>query len=120
MKQKYILLVMVFVLSLPMIAQNILDGYTPIPMGSTSGLMSSGTTLPQSAETGVTLAGNSPGEFNTNASMAPSRPRRGVIDDGDWWDDPAKAPIGSLPFLLMLLLCGVYVVVKKRKQSNLA
>lgn len=29
-------------------------------------------------------------------------------------------PIGSLPFLLMLLLCGGYVVMKKRKESNLA
>lgn len=120
MKQKYILLVMVFVLSLPMIAQNILDGYTPIPMSSTSGLMSSGTTLPQSAATGVTLTGEVPGEYNTDAIMAPSRPRRVSDDDEDWWGGPADAPIGSLPFLLMLLLCGGYVVVKKRKQSKLA
>lgn len=33
--------------------------------------------------------------------------------------DPNQ-PIGSLPFLLMLLLCGGYVVVKKRKQAKLA
>lgn len=32
--------------------------------------------------------------------------------------DP-NSPIGSLPFLLMLLLCGAYVVVKERKQSKL-
>lgn len=52
--------------------------------------------------------------------------------DGGWkkwngssWgavEDQAEpgAPIGSLPFMLMLLLCGAYVVVKKRQQFKLA
>ena len=47
------------------------------------------------------------------------------IWNGSSWDlinsiaDP-NVPIGSLPFLLMLLLCGGYVVMKKRKEANLA
>lgn len=45
--------------------------------------------------------------------------------NGSSWDlissieDPGQ-PIGSLPFLLMLSLCGGYVMLKKRKEANLA
>lgn len=124
MKQKYILLVIALVLSLPMAAQDLLEGYTPVRMGSTSGLMSSGTALPQSAVTGVTLTSETWGETHTEDIMStPSRPRR-VIEDGNWWDDPVGAPIGTTPWLLMLLLCAGYAVGtkfvgEKKKKRNL-
>lgn len=113
MKQKYILLVIALVLSLPMAAQNLLEGYTPVRMGSTSGLMRSGTALPQSAVTGVTLTSETWGETHTEDIMTtPSRPRR-VGDGDDWWGGPAEAPVGSTPWLLMLLLCVGYIFGKK-------
>lgn len=124
MKQKYILLVIALVLSIPMMAQDLLDGYNPVRMGSTSGLRSSGTELPQSAVTGVTLTTDTPGETYTEDIMStPSRPRR--VGDGDpWWGGPAEAPVGAMPWLLMLLLCvgyavGTKFVGEKKKERNL-
>ena len=109
---RYILPLFAIVASLHAQAQ--IESAPLIPMNSTSAMTGSGSTIPLAAETGAFAYD----ENIVTISRAPAAGPRRVGWDGDYPQD--LVPIGSLPFLLMLLLCGGYVVMKKRKESNLA
>lgn len=111
---RYILPLFAIVASLHAQAQ--IESAPLIPMNSTSAMEGSGSNIPLAAESG-TFAYDEDIVTIGKASAA-NGPRR----VGGWDDSmpPGPVPIGSLPFLLMLLLCGGYVVVKKRQQSKLA
>lgn len=111
---RYILLLLVLITCRPIQALDNL-GTTPfIPMSSTSVMQGSGSNIPLAAENGPFMYDqNVISISNAPAASRPQRVSRGDRPEG-------LVPIGTLPVLLMLLLCGGYVVVKKRRQSNLA
>ena len=100
-------------------------------MQSTSGMVYSGSTLPQAAATGTMVTGTTPGTY-TPAKI--SRPRRidangnGIDDDleteDDEWgetDDPWATPLGDAMWPLMALACAYALArafIKKRVRAR--
>lgn len=98
-------------------------GQKPVmEMRSTSAMAYSGSTLPQAAATGVTMASVAETETSTRP-YHPGHIRRG-IDDGDenekpeGWVDPYKDPLGDVlwPLMVMALAYGVYLKGRKKKE----
>ena len=79
-------------------------------MRSTSGMVYSGSTLPQAAATGTMVTGTTPGTY-TPAKIS-SRPRRTIDDDDDDITppgdntDPDATPLGDAMWPMMALACA--------------
>ena len=94
-----------------------------VQMRSTSAMVYSGSTLPQAAATGVTLATVAEEETSTRP-YHPGHIRRG-IDEGDkeekpeGWVDPYDDPLGDVlwPMMLMALAYVVYLMSRKKKEN---
>ena len=94
-----------------------------VQMRSTSAMVYSGSTLPQAAATGVTMASVAETETSTRP-YHPGHIRRG-IDDGDenekpeGWDDPYDDPLGDVlwPMMLMAMAYVVYLMSRKKKEN---
>lgn len=114
---KLILVVLTVVLTVSVNAQDAWFNNMPtMNMGSTSGMMVSGSDLPSAALGGVSMA-TMPEASMGETPLAPQAsrgPRRGLdpgdIEDKDTenWADPMDDPIGPMPWALMALLCGGY------------
>lgn len=98
-------------------------GQQPIAeMHSTSTMAYSGSTLPQAAATGVTLATVADVETSTRP-YHPGHIRRGIDDDDkeekpEGWVDPCKDPLGDVlwPLMCLALAYGVYLKCRKKKE----
>ena len=106
---RYLLMVVAMVGVLSVKAQ----GTTQLPevqMQSTSVMMSSGSSLPQAAVTGVVTTNETPARANIG------QPRRERPGD---WTDPYKDPIGDAVWPLALLACAYLIirVVRARKRA---
>ena len=110
---RYLLIVVAMVSVLGVYAQGLAQE-PQVQMTSTSGMVYSGSTLPQAAATGATLAGETP------AAYSPGRAghiRREVVDDDDDIPkpgdnvDPDATPIGDVFWPLALLAC-VYALMR--------
>ena len=102
---RYLLMVVAMVSVLSVKAQSTAQ-LPEVQMQSTSVMMSSGSSLPQAAVTGVVTTDEAPARANIG------QPRRGRPGD---WDDPYKDPIGDAvwPLILAAAVYGVY----RRKRS---
>ena len=102
---RYLLMVVAMVSVLSVKAQSTAQ-LPEVQMQSTSIMMSSGSSLPQAAVTGVVTTDEAPARANIG------QPRRGRPGD---WDDPYKDPIGDAvwPLILAAAVYGVY----RRKRS---
>ena len=94
-----------------------------IEMRSTSAMAYSGSTLPQAAATGVTLATIADAETSTRP-YHPGHIRRGIDDDDkeekpEGWVDPYKDPLGDVLWPLMLMALAYVVYLKSRKKKEL-
>ena len=94
-----------------------------IEMRSTSAMAYSGSTLPQAAATGVTLATIADAETSTRP-YHPGHIRRGIGDDDEeekpeGWVDPCKDPLGDVLWPLMLMALAYVVYLKSRKKKEL-
>ena len=97
---RYLLMVVAMVSVLSVKAQSTAQ-LPEVQMQSTSIMMSSGSSLPQAAVTGVVTTDEAPARANIG------QPRRGRPGD---WDDPYKDPIGDAvwPLILAAAVYGVY------------
>ena len=102
---RYLLMVVAMVSVLSVKAQSTAQ-LPEVQMQSTSVMMSSGSSLPQAAVTGVVTTDEAPARANIG------QPRRKRPGD---WDDPYKDPIGDAvwPLILAAAVYGVY----RRKRS---
>ena len=102
---RYLLMVVAMVSVLSVKAQSTAQ-LPEVQMQSTSVMMSSGSSLPQAAVTGVVTTDEAPARANIG------QPRRERPGD---WDDPYKDPIGDAlwPLILAAAVYGVY----RRKRS---
>lgn len=102
---RYLLMVVAMVSVLSVKAQGTAQ-LPEVQMQSTSVMMSSGSSLPQAAVTGVVTTDEAPARANIG------QPRRERPGD---WDDPYKDPIGDAvwPLILAAAVYGVY----RRKRS---
>ena len=105
---RYLLMVVAMVSVLSVKAQSTAQ-LPEVQMQSTSVMMSSGSSLPQAAVTGVVTTDEAPARANIG------QPRRERPGD---WDDPYKDPIGDAVWPL-LALASVYAVLRvyRRKRS---
>ena len=109
---KYYLMVAALMMVVSVVAQT----YPTVDMQSTSSMMGSGSQLPSAANSGVSMAAlpeASVGEMPLAPKSAVRGPRRALDKDDEnekpqGWDDPFNDPIGAMPWMLMLLLCGGY------------
>lgn len=106
---RYLLMVVAMVSVLSVKAQGTAQ-LPEVQMQSTSVMMSSGSSLPQAAVTGVVTTDEAPARANIG------QPRRGRPGD---WTDPYKDPIGDAVWPLMLLACAYLIirVVRARKRA---
>ena len=93
-----------------------------IEMRSTSAMAFSGSTLPQAAATGVTLATVADVETSTRP-YHPGHIRRGIDDDDkeekpEGWADPYEDPLGDILWPLMLMAMAYVVYLKSRKKKE--
>ncbi len=113
---RYLLMVVAMVSVLGVYAQ----GTAKLPeskMQSTSGMVYSGSSLPQAAATGVIITTDNGANGSTSGRNGHIRRER----PGDW-TDPYKDPIGDAVWPLMLL-AGVYalmrvILINKRKKQQ--
>ena len=123
---RYLLIVMSLVSVLSVSAQNLAQR-PEAQMHSTSGMVYSGSTLPQAAASGAMLTGSQVGTY-TPAKTHPGHIRR-AVDDDDKEDvpvpgdntDPDFTPLGDAAWPLMMLACvyalmRVFLIVKRKKQ----
>ena len=106
---RYLLIVMSLVSVLSVSAQGTAQ-LPEVQMQSTSVMMSSGSSLPQAAVTGVVTTDEAPARANIG------QPRRERPGD---WTDPYKDPIGDAVWPLMVLACAYLIirVVRARKRA---
>lgn len=127
MKALRYILIVVALLSVMSIEAHMFDktwGQKPvIEMRSTSAMAYSGSTLPQAAATGVTLASVSEVE-TTSRPYHPGHIRRGLDDDDkeekpEGWKEPYEDPLGDvlLPLMLVAMAYVVYLMSRKKKES---
>ena len=90
---RYLLMVIAMVSVLSVKAQSTAQ-LPEVQMQSTSVMVSSGSSLPQAAVTGVVTTDEAPARANIG------QPRRGRPGD---WDDPYKDPIGDAVWPLLVL-----------------
>ena len=91
-------------------------------MHSTSGMVYSGSTLPQAATTGAYVTGSAVGTYSPANASGPNRAKRGA--DGEEDDTPPsdpqgpnEDPIGDAAIPLMLL-CLAYAIYKVRRRMH--
>lgn len=107
---KYYLMVAALMMVVSVVAQT----YPTVDMQSTSSMMGSGSQLPSAANSGVSMAAlpeASVGEMPLAPKSAVRGPRRVGGNTGGGpsdREDPYNDPIGAMPWMLMLLLCGGY------------
>ncbi len=128
MKTLRYMLIIAALLSVMSIEAHMFDktwGQKPVmEMRSTSAMAYSGSTLPQAAATGVTLATIADAETSTRP-YRPGHVRR-VIDGGDenekpeGWVEPYKDPLGDVlwPLMCLALAYGVYLKCRKKKEIS--
>ena len=127
MKTLRYMLIVTALLSVMSVSAHMFDkqwGQKPvIEMRSTSAMAYSGSTLPQAAATGVTLATVADVETSTRP-YHPGHIRRGIDDDDkeekpEGWVDPFKDPLGDVLWPLMLMAMAYVVYLKSRKKKEL-
>ena len=127
MKTLRYMLIVAALLSVMSVSAHMFDkqwGQKPvIEMRSTSAMAYSGSTLPQAAATGVTLATVADVETSTRP-YHPGHIRRGIDDDDkeekpEGWVDPFKDPLGDVLWPLMLMALAYVVYLKSRKKKEL-
>jgi len=118
---RYLLMVVAMVSVLGVYAQSLAQ-QPEATMQSTSTMVSTGSSLPQAAVTGATLAGETPTAFSPG--------RAGKIRKGDWNpggepgpdegenSEPWEDPIGDGLWVLMLL-AGAYLIVRVARRRAL-
>ena len=128
MKTLRYMLIAVALLSVMSASAHMFDkqwGQKPVmEMRSTSTMAYSGSTLPQAAATGVTLA--TVADVETSTSTRPYHPghiRRGIDDDDEnekpeGWVDPYKDPLGDVLWPLMMMAMAYVVYLKSRKKKE--
>ena len=109
---KYYLMVAALMMVVSVVAQT----YPTVDMQSTSSMMGSGSQLPSAANSGVSMAAlpeASVGEMPLAPKSAVRGPRR--VGEGEGFEEEEKPnnpaepfPVGAMPWMLMLLLCGGY------------
>ena len=104
---RYLLMVVAMVSVLSVKAQSTAQ-LPQAQMQSTSVMMSSGSSLPQAAVTGVVTTNE------TQARANIGQPRRRPGD----WDDPYKDPIGDAVWPLALLACAYLIIRVVRKRAR--
>ena len=126
MKTLRYMLIVTALLSVMSVSAHMFDkqwGQKPvIEMRSTSAMAYSGSTLPQAAATGVTLATVADVETSTRP-YHPGHIRRGIDDDDkeekpEGWVDPFKDPLGDVLWPLMLMALAYVVYLKSRKKKE--
>ncbi len=126
MKTLRYMLIVTALLSVMSVSAHMFDkqwGQKPvIEMRSTSAMAYSGSTLPQAAATGVTLATVADVETSTRP-YHPGHIRRGIDDDDkeekpEGWVDPFKDPLGDVLWPLMLMAMAYVVYLKSRKKKE--
>lgn len=104
---KYLLIVIAMAGFLSVHAQGLAQ-QPQAQMQSTSGMVYSGSTLPQAAATGTMVTGTTPGTY-TPAKIS-SRPRRAADDDDDTPPSdppgPYEDPLGDVMWPMMALACA--------------
>ena len=119
---RYLLMVVAMVSVLGVYAQGTAQ-FPEATMQSTSSMVGAGSSLPQAAATGATLAGETP------AAYSPGRAghiRRGVVDDDDDIPkpgdnvDPDATPIGDVfwPLMVLALAYALVRVILNRKRAG--
>ena len=117
---RYLLMVVAMVSVLSVKAQSTAQ-LPEVQMQWTSGMVGSGSALPQAAATGAVLTGETPGTYS--AAGHHGHIRRGIDGDDNndkpsGWDDPYKDPIGDAVWPL-LVLAAAYALLRayRRKRS---
>ena len=107
---RYLLIVIAMVSFLGANAQ----GLAQMPkaqMRSTSGMVYSGSTLPQAAAEGTYVTGTTIGTYSSADADKPSGPNRAKKERPDDWDDPYKDPLGDAGWPL-LMLAAAYALLR--------
>lgn len=130
---RYLLIVAMTIVALAVNAQYRSEQPQTVFRSTSSGLVSSGSTIPQAAQTGVVFAGSTP--YAKSPTYIPG-PRR-IGESGGWADeddtegerdssDPnlpvEPSPIGDGTWILMLLAIGYALFIalmKKRERTGL-
>ncbi len=120
---RYLLMVVAMVSVLGVYAQG-LATKPEAQMRSTSGMVYSGSTLPQAAATGIYVTGTTVGTYSP-AKIHPGNIRRAGEDEGtedeEDPDNPGEPfPIGDAvwPLMCLALAYGVYLKGRKKKEIS--
>ena len=115
---RYLLMVVAMVSVLGVYAQGTAQ-FPEATMQSTSTMVGTGSSLPQAAVSGTTLAGETPGAYSPGRAGHIRR----VGEDEGWEDDPdpdspgEPFPIGDVFWPLMLLACAYLIVRVARRRA---
>ena len=120
---KYLLITFAVIMGMSVNAQNLAQ--QPVPQfRSTSSMVTSGSTLPQAAQSGAYTTydyGYNPSRANKPGLRREDLDGDGFEDEefGEHGDDPYADPIGDalLPLLLMALAFGTYVALKRKRKT---
>ena len=125
---RYLLIVIGLVSVLSVCAQSTAQ-LPQAQMQSTSGMVYSGSNLPQAAVTGAYVTGSTPGSYSPAYIKGGGKPRKadlngnGIdddeeVDDDDWGEtgDPYWTPIGDAMIPLALLACAYVLARAFRKK----
>ena len=120
---KYLLIVMMLsVASMVFATAQNLAQKPEAQMKSTSGMVYSGSTLPQAATTGAYVTGSTVGSYSPadgSSNIGPRRAKKDDWEDDDPHDDeePWTTPLGDAAIPLMLL-CFAYAIHKVRRRMH--
>ena len=118
---RYLLIVMmVSVASMMFATAQSLAQKPEAQMTSTSGMVYSGSTLPQAAAEGAVLTGSKIGTYSsaeTTSSNGPRKAKQGWGGEGEPGDrpEPYEDPLGDAALPLMLLV-GAYAIYRVRRR----
>ena len=125
---RYLLSVIAVVSVLGVSAQTLAQN-PEIQMHSTSGMIYSGSKLPQAAQSGAMLTGSTIGSYTPASVTAPNsgKAHRAKMGDDDWEDDdwgetgdPWATPIGDAmwPMIMLALAYAIYKVSRMRRREE--
>ena len=113
---RYLLIVIAMVSFLGVNAQGLAQR-PEVKMQSTSGMVSSGSTLPSAAVQGTYVTGTTIGTYSSADADKPSGPNRAKKERPDDWDDPYKDPLGDAGWPLAMLAAAWMLRVYMRSRS---
>ena len=118
---RYLLIVIGMVSVLGLYAQG-LATKPEAQMQSTSGMVYSGSTLPQAAATGTYVTGTTVGSYTSTRERPGSIRKIGGSTEGgpDNREDPFIDPLGDVlwPLMCLALAYGVYLKCRKKKEIS--